>query len=102
MVISGGENIYPAELENLLATCPGVAEAAAFGVADPQWGESLAAAVVRQPGSALDAEQLRQWLDGRIARYKWPRRFIFVEALPRTALGKVIKDDLQRLVFGNS
>ncbi len=103
MVISGGENIYPAEIEHLLASHPAVADCAVLGLPDPQWGEQLVAVVVlkHQIGQnpASDGhEQLSNWeseltgfLRERIARYKLPRRWVCVEALPRTALGKVQK-----------
>ena len=108
MVISGGENIYPAEIEHLLASHPAVTDCAVLGLPDPQWGEQLVAVVVlkHQNGSipASDGhEALLNWesvltgfLRERLARYKLPRRWVFVEALPRTALGKVQKAVLAR------
>ena len=112
MVISGGENIYPAEIEHLLASHPLVAECAVLGLPDAQWGEVLAAAVVlkHQNGSipASDGlDPLLKWdqilvdfLRERIARYKLPRRWVRLDALPRTALGKVQKAVLARQVLG--
>jgi fatty-acyl-CoA synthase len=99
MVISGGENIYPAEIENLLAQHPRVAECAVLGQPDTRWGETVVAVVVLHPDtppSADWAQPLQQFLDGRLARYKWPRRWLRVDALPKTALGKVQKAALQR------
>lgn len=92
MLISGGENIYPAEIENLLVQHPWVAECAVVGQADPRWGEAVVAVVVLRDGAADDwAAALQGFLDGRLARYKWPRRWHRVAALPKTALGKVQK-----------
>lgn len=89
LIISGGENIHPAEIEAVLAGHPAVAECAAFGLPDPSWGEAVAVAVVLHPGaSAADAE-LREFLVPRLARYKLPRHWLRLEALPKTALGKV-------------
>jgi fatty-acyl-CoA synthase len=98
MIISGGENVYPAELENVLADCPAVAEAAVVGIPDPKWGEAVVAAVVRKPGAALDAAAVLSLFDGRLARFKHPRRVVFVDSLPKSALGKVQKFELRKLV----
>jgi fatty-acyl-CoA synthase len=100
MIISGGENVYPAELENILADCPDVMEAAVVGVPDPTWGEAVVAAVVRRPGAALDEAAVMRLFEGRIARYKQPRRVAFVDALPKSAIGKVQKFEVRRLVGG--
>jgi fatty-acyl-CoA synthase len=91
MIISGGENIYPAEIENLLAEHPAVAECAVLGVADAQWGEAVVAALVLRPGQAADDDALAAFLRERLARYKLPRRYVRLDALPKTALGKVQK-----------
>lgn len=98
MIISGGENIYPAEIENALAAHPDVAECAVLGMPDARWGEAVVAAVVPRDGQALDAEALQGWLGQRVARYKLPRRYVAVAALPRTALGKVQKSLLQPML----
>jgi fatty-acyl-CoA synthase len=96
MIISGGENIYPAEIEHLIAQHPAVAECSVVGQADARWGEvAVAAVVLRDPAAGDDwAAPLQAWLDGRLARYKWPRRWVRLDALPRTALGKVKKAEL--------
>lgn len=91
MVISGGVNIYPAEIEHVLITLPGVADCAVVGIPDDEYGESLAAQVVADQGAMLDAGALRQALSERIAGYKVPRRIDIVEALPRDDNGKVLK-----------
>lgn len=100
MIISGGENIYPAEIENLIAQHPAVAECSVVGQADARWGEVTVAVVVLRPAAAGDDWQgaLQTWLDGRLARYKWPRRWVRLDALPRTALGKVKKAELTDLL----
>ncbi len=94
MIISGGENIYPAELENILADCPQILEAAVVGQRDPKWGEVAVAVVVCQAGVSLSTTQVLQLFDGQLARFKHPRRVVFVAALPKTALGKVQKAQL--------
>lgn len=98
MVISGGENVYPAELETVLAEHPDLAEVAVVGQPDVTWGEIPVAVAVTVPGSGLTIEQLRAWCDGRLARYKWPRELVVVDELPRTALGKVQKHIVRDLL----
>jgi fatty-acyl-CoA synthase len=97
MYISGGENVYPAEVETVLATAPGVLEVAVVGVPDARWGESGCAFVVAAPGASVTAETVIGVCAGRLARYKAPRSVQFVDALPRTASGKVRKDLLRAL-----
>lgn len=94
MIISGGENVYPAEIENLLADCPQILEAAVVGQPDARWGEVVVAVVVKAPGADIDAAGVLQLLEGRLARFKHPKRIVFCEALPKTALGKVQKAGL--------
>ena len=96
LVISGGENIHPAEIEAALASHDAVLECAAFGVPDAQWGEVVGIAVVARPGTELREDELRAFLAARIARYKIPVRWMFVDALPKTALGKVQRGVLAR------
>lgn len=91
MIISGGENIYPAEIENLLVASADIAEVAVVGQKDPTWGEVAVAVVVLVPGAQLSAQDVLALLDGRIARFKIPRRVVFRSELPKTALGKVQK-----------
>jgi len=98
VIISGGENIYPAELENVLADCPAIAEAAVVGLADAKWGEAACACVVRAPGATLDEAGVLALFKDRLARYKHPRRVLFMEALPKTAMGKVQKFELRKAV----
>jgi fatty-acyl-CoA synthase len=95
MYISGGENVYPAEVESVLFEHPSVAEAAVVGVPDPKWGEVGRAFVVPLPGAALDPESVRAFLAPRLAKYKIPIYVDVVPALPRTGSGKVRKADLR-------
>ncbi|MDE2455619.1 MAG: AMP-binding protein, partial [Burkholderiales bacterium] len=94
LIISGGENIHPAEIENLVAERPEVAECAVVGLPDARWGEVPVLAVVARPGAALDAAALLASLEGRIARFKQPQRVVELEAFPKTALGKVQRAEL--------
>jgi fatty-acyl-CoA synthase len=103
MFISGGVNVYPAEIEAALVQHPGVRDAAVVGVEDPRWGEVGVAFVVElEPGSAGEAS-VRDFLAGRLARYKLPRSVFVLPELPRTAYGKVVKGDLrERYLAGRS
>ncbi len=96
MIISGGENIYPAQIESVISGHPAVAEAAVIGVPDERWGEVGLAVVVRRDGEALDEAALRAFLYEHLARYKVPRSVVFVDALPRTSAGKIDKRALVR------
>ncbi len=94
MIVSGGENVFPGEVEQLLADHPDVAEAAVVGVPDPDFGQRLRAFVVPAGGARLDAEQLRDYVKQHLARYKVPRDVEFLDALPRNPAGKVVKREL--------
>src|SRR5690606_26982967 len=96
MYISGGENVYPAEIENLLYRMPGVAEAAVIGVPDPRWVEVGLAVIVPAPGAQLTEEAVREYCRAGLAGYKVPKRVRFVDALPRTPAGKVEKPLLRQ------
>jgi fatty-acyl-CoA synthase len=98
MFISGGENVYPAEVEKVLKMCPGVAEAAVFGTADPRWGEVGYACVVPEGEPELTSDGLRLFCTERLAGYKVPKYFVLVNELPRTGSGKVLKHVLRRQV----
>jgi len=95
MIISGGENIYPAEIENVLAEHPAVLDCAVIGVSDEEWGEVGRAVVVLRPGATAGEQELRNFLLGRIAKYKIPRSFRFADELPRNAIGKLLKNRLR-------
>src|ERR1043166_346324 len=95
MIISGAENIYPIEVEQVIATLPGVAEVAVVGVPDAEWGEAVMAYIVRQSGEALEASQVVEHCRRYLASYKKPRHIAFVEALPRTTVNKVAKAKLR-------
>ncbi|WP_203291252.1 AMP-binding protein [Maricaulis parjimensis] len=95
MFISGGENVYPAEIEAALCGHPDVAECAIVGVADERWGEVGHAFIVTRSGHDATAEAFMGWLDGRLARYKLPRHVSFIDALPRNGAGKVLKRELR-------
>jgi fatty-acyl-CoA synthase len=96
MYISGGSNVYPREVEEVLLTHPAIAEVAVLGVPDRKWGEVGAAVVVLRNGSDLDREALLAHLEGRCARYRWPHHVVFWNALPRSGYGKIVKKDIRR------
>jgi fatty-acyl-CoA synthase len=95
MIISGGENVYPAEVESALLELPAVQEVAVIGVPDPQWGEVGLAVVVPAPGTTVDSEALRTELRTRLAAFKVPKYVELTDELPKTATGKVRKPDLR-------
>ncbi len=95
MIISGGENIYPAEVETVLYAHPAIAEIAIIGEPSERWGESVTAIAALKPGAALELEELRAWATERLARYKLPSRLEIIAALPRNPAGKVLKFELR-------
>ncbi len=97
MYISGGENVYPAEIEGLLYTHPAVAECAVLGVPDAHWGETGLAALALKAGERLSASELQAWLRPRLAGYKRPRHVLFLETLPKSGAGKVLKPEIRKL-----
>jgi fatty-acyl-CoA synthase len=98
VVISGGENIYPAELENILAECEDLSEWAVVGENDPRWVEIPVACVVPKEGRKIAADSILKLFQGRLARYKHPKKVYFFDQLPRTALGKVQKFELKAML----
>jgi acyl-CoA synthetase (AMP-forming)/AMP-acid ligase II len=94
MIVSGGENVFPREVEDLLADHTGIEEAAVIGVADAQFGQRLKAFVVTRNGAALSAEDIKTYVKQNLARYKVPRDVVFLEQLPRNATGKIVKREL--------
>ncbi len=95
LIISGGSNIYPREVEEVLLAAPGVAEASVVGAPDAEWGEVVIAFVVPQPGVGLAPEQLDAFCLERIARFKRPKRYLMVAELPKNNYGKVLKTVLR-------
>ena len=91
MIVSGGENIYSAEVESVLLTCPKIKEAAVVGVPDPKWGEAVKACVVLEPGREATADEIIQFCLEKMARFKRPKIIEFLPALPRSATGKILK-----------
>lgn len=96
MFISGGENVYPAEVENVLFSNPAVAEAAIIGVKDEKWGEVGRAIVALKPNQTLTEQEVIDFCKERLAKYKVPKSVVFINALPRNAAGKVLKTDLRK------
>ena len=96
MIVSGGENIYPAEVESALFGHPAVADVAVIGVPDARWGETVKAIVVKKPGADLGAGELIEWARDRIAGYKLPKSVDFIDALPRNPTGKILKRELRK------
>ena len=94
LIIRGGYNVYPVEIEDVLHGHPAIAEAAVVGIADDRLGEEVMAVVVLRPGAVLTAPELIAYCKERIAAYKYPRVIEFRDALPRNTLGKVLKDEL--------
>jgi acyl-CoA synthetase (AMP-forming)/AMP-acid ligase II len=96
MIVSGGVNIYPAEVESAIYGHPGIAEVAVIGVPDDKWGEAVKAIVVPKPGNALAEQDVVAFARERIAGYKVPKSVSFMDALPRNASGKVLKTALRK------
>ena len=101
MVVTGGENVFPTEVEGHLYRDPDVLEAAVFGIPDPLWVEKVVAAVVLKPGAAVTAEELVRRLRAGLAAYKCPKRVFFVDVLPKSAVGKILRKEL-RARYGGS
>jgi acyl-CoA synthetase (AMP-forming)/AMP-acid ligase II len=95
MVISGGENVYPREVEEVLLAHPAVAEAGVTGAPHPYWGEAVTAFVVTRPGMHVAADELEAACRARLSRYKVPKEIRFVPALPRNSMGKVLRRELR-------
>lgn len=94
-MITGGENVYPAEVESVLYSHPAVAEIAILGLPDAKWGEAVTAVIATAPGQEVTLEELRDFAKDQLARYKLPLRLEFVDALPRNPSGKVLKYQLR-------
>jgi acyl-CoA synthetase (AMP-forming)/AMP-acid ligase II len=96
MIVSGGENVYPAEVENAILGCPGVADVAVIGVPDERWGEAVKAMVVPAAGTEPRAATIIAWARQRIAGYKVPKSVDFIAALPRNPSGKILRRELRK------
>jgi acyl-CoA synthetase (AMP-forming)/AMP-acid ligase II len=99
MLVSGGENVYPAEVENVLADHPGVLEVAVIGVPHERWGETVKAVLVLRPGHQVSQDELIAFARTRLARFKCPTSVEFTDVLPRNASGKLLKRELRRLYW---
>jgi malonyl-CoA/methylmalonyl-CoA synthetase len=97
LIISGGFNVYPKEVEDLINAVPGVAESAVIGLPHPDFGEGVTAVVVLEPGHSADNSNIAAVLGGQLAKYKQPKQIVFADALPRNAMGKVQKSALRDL-----
>ena len=95
LIISGGFNIYPKQIETEIDALDGVVESAVFGVSDADFGEAVAAAIVLQPGVALSVDDIRAALEPLLAKFKLPRKIVLLDELPRNAMGKVQKNLLR-------
>jgi fatty-acyl-CoA synthase len=100
MVITGGENVYPAEVESVLYQHPAVAEIAVIGRPDERWGETIVAVAALKPGATLDLAELREFAAANLAVFKLPTRLELVNALPRNPAGKVLKYELRQRFGG--
>ena len=91
MIVSGGENVFPAEIEDLVSGHPEVVEATALGVEDKEWGARLRCFVVKVEGATIDEDAIKTYVRENLARYKVPREVVFLDELPRTPTGKILK-----------
>jgi acyl-CoA synthetase (AMP-forming)/AMP-acid ligase II len=98
LILSGGENVYPVEVEQVLNQHPAVEEACVVGLEDAEWGQRVAAAIILKPGSSPTEEELLAFSRQRLAGYKQPRLIRFVAALPQTASGKIIRERVKELL----
>jgi fatty-acyl-CoA synthase len=96
MVISGGVNIYPRDIEEVLIQHPDITDVAVIGIPDEKWGERLKAFVVAEPGQTISEESILEFCKERISSMKTPKDYAFIDQLPRNASGKVLKTDLRK------
>jgi acyl-CoA synthetase (AMP-forming)/AMP-acid ligase II len=104
MIISGGENVYPSEVEGVVGGHPSIKDVAVIGVADEKWGEAVQAVAVLHQGETITEKELRDWVKERIAGYKCPRSIVFIDDkdMPRTATGKILHRVLREQVVKSS
>ncbi|MCX7567927.1 hypothetical protein OS189_16410 [Sulfitobacter sp. F26169L] len=95
MIISGGENVYPAEVESVLHGHPAICEAAVIGVPDEKWGEAVRAVVTLHKGAQIDQQEIAGWMRERLAAFKCPKQVDVIDIMPRNASGKLLKRDLR-------
>ena len=95
MIIRGGYNVYPREVEELLYEHPAIREAAVLAVPHPEWGEEVGAAIVLEPGEEVAPEEISAWVRERIAAYKYPRVVWFLDELPKGPTGKIVKREIE-------
>jgi acyl-CoA synthetase (AMP-forming)/AMP-acid ligase II len=101
MIVSGGENIYPAEVESALFGHPAVADVAVIGVPDERWGEAVKAVVVKKTDASVTPGELIEWTRSKIAGYKLPKSIDFIDALPRNPTGKILKRELRKTYWAD-
>ena len=97
MIVSGGENVFPAEVEDLISGHPEVVEATALGVEDKEWGHRLRAFVVKTDGASIGEDDIKTYVKDHLARYKVPREVVFLDELPRNPTGKILKRELREI-----
>lgn len=102
LIISGGSNIYPTEVEQVLRSEPSVLEVAVVGQPDQEWGENVVAFVVPRSPQATSPDALDRWCLDNLARFKRPKRYVFVDELPRNSTGKILKNELRKLIVEES
>jgi long-chain acyl-CoA synthetase len=102
MIITGGENVYPREVEEVLYTRPEVQECAVIGLPDKEWGERVTAYIIPQPGKTIDKDELKSFLKTRLAPFKVPKEFHAVSELPKSPAGKILKRELRAQVLSKS
>jgi len=100
LIITGGENVYPREVEEVIYTSPDVQECAVIGIPDREWGERVTAILVPRPGRNIEAKQLRNLLKGQLAPFKVPKEYLVVDEMPKNATGKILKRELRRQFSG--
>ena len=99
MIITGGENVYPKEVEDVLYARPEVEESAIIGLPDPEWGERITAFIVSRPGEKIDPQALKTYLKSRLSAFKVPKEFRAVSELPKSPAGKILKRHLRKQVM---
>lgn len=99
MVITGGENVYPREVEEVLYQCPEVGECAVIGLPDPEWGERVTAFIIPKPGAGFDPKGLKSFLQTRLSPFKIPKDYIAIQELPKSPAGKILKRELREQVI---